>query len=118
MLSAWPLFLFSLAVSWPERELGPSLGEVAVTGLLPQGCVPTWPGKEGSFGASLYPACAFSRVNDTQKQNPAQTKHEGCQCTINDLILVEIRCFGYTQKPGLTIERSVSFLHSVTKWPS
>lgn len=74
VLSSWPLFLLSLAVSWQKREWEPSLGEVARTGLSPL----SFPPPLGQAGrAWTVITCPHLVGWQRQKQNLAQTKHEG-----------------------------------------
>lgn len=72
-LSSWPLFLLSPAVSWPEQEQEPSLGDVTVTGLFPPPVLPRMASEGGECLTLCGPACPVSRLDYTRKQNPAQT---------------------------------------------
>lgn len=96
VLSSWPLFLLSLAVSWQKREWEPSLGEVARDRPLPTQLPTTTRAGRKSLNCDHLPT--FSRLTAPETKSGSD---QTWRSVTNDVISVKIP-FGL-HRLGLTV---------------
>lgn len=98
-----PVFAFS-SNFLARAGTGAESGRSDCDRRFPPPVLPHTPLEGGTYLTLCNPACTVSRLDNIRKQNPAQTKREGCSCSTNDVIPVEICFFGYIYNVSLTIE--------------